>query len=285
MIKLLFLINLLFISLPSIAWNENTNASPRSRAMGGAGVCLKDQYSLSVNQAAISSLGGTSFSSSFESRFINSGISNKSILISSEFNKLGTFGLAVNSFGLKNYTENKFGIAFARNFGERVSIGMQINYLSTVLGENYGKTGTISAELGFLAQITPNISVAAHLFNPTRAAIASKYNEFAPTVLKFGILYKLNSRLIFTSDAEKSSNVTKPVIKAGLEYNAIKGLFLRAGFSGNPLENSFGIGYHTGNLKTDLFVAFNSRIGYSSGIGIAYILKSKTKAVLSSDQP
>jgi hypothetical protein len=284
MIKLLLFSYLLFLSIQSLAWNENTNASPRSRAMGGAGVCLKDQYSLSINQAALASVGGASFSSSFESRFISSGISNKSILISSDFNKLGSFGLAVNSFGLKNYAENKFGLAYARNFGEKISIGMQINYLSTVMGENYGKSGTISSEIGFLAQITNNLSVGAHLFNPTRASISQKQNEYAPTVLKFGFLYKINSRLIFTSDAEKSNNVTKPLLKAGIEYNVIKGFFLRAGISSNPIENSFGFGYQTGNLKADLFVAFNTRVGYSSGIGIAYSLKSKAKADLTSEQ-
>lgn len=277
--KYFILILVLLCNSYTFAWNENTNASPRARGIAGAGVCLKDPYALSLNQAGIVGTKGYSLATSFESRFISSGISNKALFLSANYGKTGAFGLAVNSYGLKNYSENKIGLAYARSFGEKISLGMQLNYMSTVLGENYGKSGTVSAEVGIQAAITNNISIGAHLFNPTKVKISSNGNEFAPTVLKFGFLYKVNAKLFITSEAEKSSNVTKPVIKAGVEYNAIKGLYFRAGVSGNPMGNTFGVGYYTGNLKADVFVAFNSRVGYSSGIGLAYVFKTNNQEV------
>jgi hypothetical protein len=76
--------------------------------------------------------------------------------------------------------------------------------------------------------------------------------------------------VFITTEGEKSSNVSRPVLRTGIEYNAIKGLYLRAGVSNNPNQNNFGVGYNFGNFRTDVFVSFNSNIGYSSGIGIVY---------------
>jgi hypothetical protein len=274
--EIVFVLLFLFIPLINFGWTENPNASIRSKAMGGAGVCLTDAYSLSTNQAGLGFFNTSFVATSFDTRFISSGISNKAFLAGIPINNLGMVGLQFNSYGTKNYSENKVGIAYSKAFGERVSCGLQLNYLNTVIGDIYGKSGTVSAEAGVLVKVTNQLSLGVHLFNPTRAKIASNTLEYAPTVLRLGFLYEFNKKVFITGDVYKSNQSMKPGGGLGIEYIIYNGLYLRTGVSSNPIQNTFGVGYVVGNLKADIYAGFNYRLGYSSGVSLSYSFKKSS---------
>ncbi|MCC7051558.1 MAG: hypothetical protein IT239_07265 [Bacteroidia bacterium] len=268
---------IIFFLLPFAvrAWVENPNGSIRSKGMAGAGICLADAYSLCNNQAGMAKANSLFAATSFDSRFIGSGISNKLITVGAPIKNNGVLGVQINSFGTKNYSENKFGLAYAKSFGKRIDIGLQLNYLSTVIGDIYGKKGMLAAELGIVTKLTNELSIGAHIFNPTKSSISKKYSERIPVILKMGFLYQFNQKLFLTGDVGKSTTSVKPFICAGIEYRIINDFYLRTGVSTYPMQNSFGAGYSFGSFKADIYAGFNTRIGYSSGVALNYNLAQK----------
>ena len=58
-------------------------------------------------------------------------------------------------------------------FGENFSAGIQLDYLTTKIGEGYGNNGVVAGEFGLQAKPLKNLTIGAHIFNPSRAKIIS----------------------------------------------------------------------------------------------------------------
>lgn len=263
-----------------LAWGDNQPMGARSLGMANATVTLSDIYAAQNNQAGLAYIKGFSVGTGFESRFFVPGLSNKSLALAIP-TKFGVLGATVNSFGLKNYAENKFGLAYARNFGDAISFGMQLDYLNTVIGDIYGKSGTVAAEVGIIAKLTKSLSIGAHLFNPAKARVANYNKEKAPTIYKIGLRYDFSDKFFVSAEGEKSSAQKKPIFKAGLEYNFYKNFYARTGISGNPHLTSFGLGINLKQLKADMSVSYNNVLGYSSGLSLSWQLFKKQEVTIS----
>lgn len=258
------------------AWTDNFGAGARSAALGNASVTLSDIYAAQNNQAGLAGVKSLSGGFYYENKFLTKDLSAKGALLALP-TKSGVFGLTVNSFGGKNYKENKLGLAYGKSFGDVISAGIQLDYLGTSIGEGYGKSSAFTVEAGLQARLLKNLFVGAHIFNPVRAKVADYNNEKAPTILKFGLRYNFSDKLFLCSEVQKDIDL-KPVIKAGIEYQIVKDFYLRAGVSTNPVQNSFGFGYKAKYFKIDVAAAYHQTLGYSPQIALSFNLGEKSPA-------
>lgn len=267
-VTLIFLpVFILLLNRPLSA-NENYPLGSRAAAMGNAAVALSDIWSVHHNQAGLASIFAIRAGFHSENKFMvpEFGLQAFALAIPT---KPGTLGVSYTYFGFSKYNESKLGLAFGRMFGERISAGIQINYIYTYIAEDYGDTGSLTVEGGFIAQPADGLFIAAHVYNPIGTEIKTYYDEPVPTILSFGLAGYLSERLLIAAEAEKELD-HRVVFKAGLEMSFLGSLYLRTGLSSRPVQSSFGIGYVFGKLAADLAFTNHQVLGFTPHLSVSY---------------
>jgi len=266
---------LLLISSLLQAANDNLPVGARSAGMAHASICVDDVWAVQHNQAALASLKNIEAGVFSQMVYPNSKVLMNAVAIASPF-KFGVISGSFNRLGFKNlYNETKYGIGYSRQFGKSISAGMQLNYLSTFIGDNnYGKRGTISVEVGFMAEVVKNLKLGVHVFNPTRSKTAQYNNERVPTIIKMGLQYSFSEKVFTTVEVEKDV-LNKPILKIGAEYRIVKEIYLRGGLSTNPSLNAAGFGIELKKFNLDFAAAFHPQMGVSPQIGLRYRFEKK----------
>ncbi len=252
-----------------IAGIGNPLLGGRSAGLAHASVTLSDLWSVSNNQAGLAWVEKTAFGAYYENRFGLEDLALKGAAVAIPLGS-GGIGLSVQQFGASFYNETKYGLGYGQQLGEHFSLGVQLNYLRIFFAENYGSKGILNAEIGLMADVTEKLKIGAHLFNPTTAELADFDNERVPTIFRLGAQYAFSDDLFIVSEVEKDVDFPGSV-KVGVEYQAIKNLFLRAGVSTNPFRNSFGFGYQWKGVQLDVAASYHEVLGYSPQVSFGYI--------------
>ena len=256
---------LLSIPLPG---NENYPLGSRAAAMGNASVAISDIWSVHHNQAGLASLSAFQIGIHHENRFRVPEFGLQALALALPV-RYGTIGLSYTYFGFSRYNESKVGLAFGRKFGERISAGVQVNYLYTYIAEDYGDFGNLTVEGGVIAEPVDGLFIAAHLYNPTRSVMTTYYDEPVPTILRFGLAGFLGNNILAGVEAEKELD-HKPVFKAGIEIGLPGSLYLRTGIASDPVQSSFGLGWVIGRLAADIAFTNNQRLGLTPHFSVSY---------------
>ena len=265
----------------SKAGNENFPVGARSSGMGNASVSLSDVWSAHHNQAGLGFVRDISAGAYYENRFLIKALSIKGGVIALPV-KGGTFGFCISNFGYSLYHENKYSLSFAKAFGNKLSAGIAMDYLTTKIGEGYGSKGVLAAEFGIQAKPLKGLTIGAHVFNPTRAKLADYNNERLPTIIRLGCDYNFSENVTVAVETEKDI-AQKAIFKAGIEYKPVKELYLRAGIGTNPTLTSFGFGLNLKSIKIDISANYHQTLGFSPQVGLTYIFKKETKKTNETD--
>lgn len=266
----IILLSILIVS-SSQAWNENNPIGARSSGMGNASVSFGDVWSAHHNQAGLGFVRDISAGAYYENRFLLKEISIKGGVVALPV-KAGTFGLTISNFGYALYHENKYSLSFAKAFGDKLSAGVAIDYLTTKIAEGYGSKGVFAAEFGIQAKPLKGLTIGAHVFNPTRSKIADYNDERLPTIFRLGGDYNFSEKVTVAVETEKDMS-QKAIFKAGIEYKPVKEFYLRAGIGTNPTLTSFGFGINLKNFKIDVSGNYHQTLGISPQLGLTYIFK------------
>ena len=248
---------------------DNVCIGARSAAIGNASVTLADFWSVHNNQAGMASYKKIAVGVYYENRFLVKETGLKCLSVIIPVKKAGVFGLNVSNFGYNLYNESKVGLAYAMAFGERFSAGVQLDYIYTHIGENYGNKGLVTFEVGLRTKIIKNLVIAAHVFNPANFRLAAHNRERIPLIYKIGLSYSFTDKAIVATEVEKDMNF-KPVFKVGFEYKVVKPVYLRIGFNTNPTLISFGAGFEFHKFKLDISASRHPALGFSPQASFIY---------------
>jgi len=257
------------------AANDNLPVGARSAGMAHASICVNDVWAVQHNQAALANLKNPEVGVFSQIVYPNSKVLMNAVAVASPF-KYGVISGTFTRLGFKNlYNESKYGLGYSRQFGKAISAGMQLNYLSTFIGDNnYGSRGTVAVEAGFIAEVIKNLRIGVHVYNPTRSKTAQYNNERVPTILKMGLQYTFSDK-VFTSVEVEKDIANKPILKIGAEYRIVKEVYLRGGLSNNPSLNAAGFGIELKKFNLDFAAAFHPQMGVSPQIGLRYRFEKK----------
>ena len=264
--------NLVLLLPLSILWlqvlqaaNDNHPYGGRQAGMGNAAVAVYDFWAMSHNQAGMSKIQSPTAGIYFENRYLVKEMGLGAAAFALPVNT-GVFGLNLSYFGYSQYHESKIGLAYAHRFGDRLSAGLQFNYMYTFVGgELSNATGNVTFEAGVIYELLPGLNIGAHVFNPSRSKLASVdnlYDEYIPTIFRLGMAYSFSEKILLSIETEKDID-RKPVFKAGGEYRMADRFFIRGGIGTNPAQNAFGFGIYTGTFTIDLSASFHQILGYS----------------------
>lgn len=266
--KHLFLAAFIGLSI-AVSATDNPPLGARSQGMAGCGTALhNDVWGVQNNIASLADLESFSAGIFYESRFMMSELGMKAFAAGMPM-KFGTFGLNVSSFGYSQYGEMKAGLGYSKKLGERFSMGVQLDYFNTRIGENYGSSSAVGGEIGILAEPVKNLTVGLHLFNPTRSKLNGNLTERIPTIMRFGLSYKFSDQVFVIAEAEKDVDY-KTTFRGGLEYRPLPAFYIRAGAASNPGLVAMGFGVVMKKFRLDIASSFHSQLGFSPSVGLQY---------------
>jgi hypothetical protein len=263
---------LLFISillaLAPVVLHGQVTAGARSASLAGASASLDDEWSVLNNQAGMAFLNTVHAGVFYESRFLVPGLGDKGLGVTAPVGR-GAFGLSFRSFGFNLYSDSRAGLAYAIKLDEKLSIGVQANFHRIRIAEGYGTAQAVTIEGGAIYRMTDRLTIAAHLFNPTRSQIADFNEERMVSVLKGGASYLFGNKVRLLSEIRKPSD-RKPAIVAGVEYQVVETFSVRIGAGSNPGLTSFGLGWQIQSWRIDASSSYHAILGFSPQISLAY---------------
>ena len=185
--------------------------------------------------------------------------------------KFGCLGLSFNQFGSSKLNENKFGLAYAKDFGRYLQIGLQLDYLILKIGNDYGTFNAVTFELGIQSQVTDKLTLGTYIFNPIHFSFKQTLNhEKIPIVFRFGLAYQFTKDFVGQCEIEKNTEHEGVSLRGGLEYEAFKHFYIRAGVQTNPGLLTFGLGYSIRFARIDVAGQLHNVLGPSVQIGLVF---------------
>ena len=245
------------------AGGEIFTAGARQAGMGRTSVSITDFWSVQNNQAGIALLDRIGVGLYYQNQFQLSQLSQKAIAVVVP-SKIGVLGLSFTHFGYELYNDIKIGLAYARSFGPYFRIGLQLDYLRTSLGENYGSKSNVTFELGVQSNLTNNLTIGAWVFNPIQVKLADYADEYIPVIFKLGMGWNIDNGLLVNIEAEKNTAFQAILLRAGVEYALKEKFFFRGGFSTAQEIFSMGFGMQFKILRIDLSAIMHNTLGFSS---------------------
>lgn len=261
-INLLLTALLLLHGVQLFAGGEFPVIGSRQAGMGRSSVALTDFWNLQNNQAGIALIEDFGVGIYYESQFGLNQLSTKSAAFLAPTN-IGVLGLTFNYFGYSLYNDMKIGLVYARSFGQYLRVGLQLDYIQTTLGDDYGSTSNVTFEIGIQSDITEQLTIGAWVYNPIQVKLADFDNEKIPAILRFGVAWEIIDGFIATFEAEKNTNFQPILIRGGLEYGIKEKFYFRGGFSTQKEIFSMGFGFNFKPVRFDISAVMHESLGFS----------------------
>lgn len=267
-VKYYFLFFLLIpFSLKAI--HDPVTIGAASTGMGTIGVVGTNFHSLHNNQAALAFLKQSGVAIDYNQGFISDqNLSIKSIGFALPTD-WGTMGINLKYQGFQLYNEQKIGLAYGKSLGKRLAVGVQLDYLRTFIGNDYGTAQALSFEIGVYSKLSENLELGAHIFNPVGASIGRDYKEPIPMAFKLGLLYHIDKNLRIATEVEKVLE-QKINLKFGLEYEIGSYFISRIGLATQPTLFTFGFGVHYKRLLFDIGTAYHQTLGFTPSLSLLF---------------
>ena len=254
---------ILFSCFSLISFSQHYDA--KSNALGGCGLMQNSVWSNFTNQAGLAAINQFTIGVGTENSFGLKELSTHTAVFALPVNG-GVFGLSVAYTGFELYNESKIGLAFAKKLSDDFNVGIQVDYLGIYVDGGTNNHNNFTFEIGAQKRLMRELTLGAHIFNPI--GVKLNEDENIPSIFKLGLRYDANDKVaIFTEGELESEQNAK--LKLGLEYKIIKQLQLRAGFSTNPAQNTFGLGYTLNNIQLDVAVKRHQLLGYSPQFSVS----------------
>ena len=269
--RLYLLLIIIFLGNNVFAHDVISPIGGRATAMGGCSVASKGLWGIQNNPAGLAGLEHISLGLYYENRWMLPETAFKCGTFALPVNNFGTIGLSFNQFGGSKYSENKFGLAYAKAFGQYLQIGLQLDYLSIRMDDNYGKQSAVTFELGIQSQVTDKLTLGTYIFNPIEIALKQTINqEKLPIVFRFGASYLFTKGFTGQCEIERNTAHDGISVRGGLEYEALKNFYLRAGLQANPGILSFGLGYEISIVQINVAAQLHQQLGNTIQVGMIF---------------
>lgn len=242
----------------------------RQAGLNHCSVALSDFWSVQNNQAGMALIKNMSVGVAYENRFLvpHLGTANLALIYPLKY---GNMGLSMSYFGYALYHKMKIGLSYARSFGHRLRIGIQLDYLQTGLGDIYGSRSNVTFEMGVQSDVTEHLTFGAYVYNPIRVKFSDYANEKIPVVFRFGLAYHFSNKLLTTAEIEKNTDFQPIILRGGIEYNVKKQFFFRVGFGTAQDIFSFGFGWYKKHMQFDIGTTMHQSLGFSPQTSFVFV--------------
>ncbi|MEZ4687833.1 MAG: hypothetical protein R3B47_17750 [Bacteroidia bacterium] len=145
------------------------------------------------------------------------------------------FGLGLTTFGFENYNTYRVSAAYGIEALENFHLGARVHYQAlNVTG--YSSGSAFVADLGFLAEITPELTFGGRAHNINQAKLNTSTGEdVLATTLAVGLAFRPNENVLLAVDVEKNE-LLPASLRLGAEYQLHPMIAARVGAHTQPLR-------------------------------------------------
>ncbi|NMC38655.1 MAG: hypothetical protein GYA41_10065 [Bacteroidales bacterium] len=267
-ISVSLLLFFLFLKSSGIDGYRYVAGAPES-GMAGSCVMKPDFWSSFYNQASLPFIRTRTFGINYDNRFClkELGTGTAGLIFPSG---RATLGVVCSHFGYKDFRRQSAAIACGLKLSGKTSAGIQIDYFRESFPGTENKTNSVTFEGGLLFDVTENIRLGMHVFNPVPNSLRKNSLHSG---LSAGAGIQLN-KLFFASAEVGMVTGEKIVIMTGIEYSAAENIRIRGGFRSENNSFSFGFGYEYRHVRLDLGFASHDRLGITSSASMILQFKN-----------
>jgi hypothetical protein len=266
-LRVCLLIPLYLITCCGYASGEFIATGP-SAGMAFASVTARDVWSACNNPAGLAYMKKWNAGLSLQNNYLLKELYMKAAMLSIPVWK-GSIGLCFQHQGFDLYGELKAGLTYSMRLTKKFSLGARLNYTRISQGEGYGCFNILSFDAGAQFAASDHLEVGVLIINPIAVKITMNSSERLATQMSIGIDWEIANGLKTALQVDKDL-INKPVIRAGVEYQIARPLFIRTGLIINTLIVTAGTGFEAGAFRVDLSCSYHPTLGYSPGISVSY---------------
>ncbi len=266
--KLVFFTGVFFLSNLILSQGVYTTGA-RNLALSNATVAHSDEWFYFNNPGAIQDIKKFSVGVSYENRFLLREMQSESVVGVIPLKK-GILSIGSQIYGYTQFRSFKTGVGYALPLAEFLSAGVQLNYQGVRLNQNYGNANAMTAEFGVLSKLNKKVSIGFSIFNIGSAILDDYEYDRYSNEMRLGVRYQLSNKVMFLSEIEKNSEYPLNV-KFSTEYLPADNVYLRGGFSLQPVSYSFGLGYvFAKSVMLDFGTSYHQFLGWSPAVSCSY---------------
>ena len=177
----------------------------------------------------------------------------------------GSVGIGAMTYGFELYRESRLAFGFSYKYLNRFFGGIAADYHNVAI-KGYGSAGTFYIDAGVLIYITDYIRWGFSIHNLNHASLGN-YEDQIPVILNTGTSIDIPGNLTLDVALEKDIRYNASIM-FGLDYQLIKYLSLRSGFSNEPSRFTAGVGIHYSLLNLDYAVFTHIDLGLTHQAGL-----------------
>jgi hypothetical protein len=231
-----------------------------------------DVFSFIVNQASLAGLKNIAAGIYGERRFLLTELNNYTAAIGLPTHS-GNVGMKAVYSGFSEYSETQLGLAYARNLGSKMDIGVQFNYTGIRIA-GYGNASAISFEAGGIFHLSDKLHTGFHINNPVGGKFGKDQQEKLPSVYTMGWGYDASAKFFFNLELVKEED--QPInVGAGLQYQFIPQLLVRAGMSSATSTAWIGFGFQFTSIRVDVAASYHPQLGMTPGLLLLFNAQPK----------
>lgn len=231
-----------------------------------------DVFSVAGNQAALAQIKDPAIGVYGEKRFLLSETNFYSAIIALP-TKQGNFAFQADYFGFKNYNESQLGIAYARNVGNKLDLGIKFNYYSFRI-PGFENPSAVNFEIGAIAHLSAKLNARIHFYNPMGGTLSKTENDKLSSIYSFGMGYQASESFLVSAEIVKQEDL--PVnVNVAVQYNFAKQLFARFGIASQNESPFAGAGVSWDNFRIDVSASYHPQLGLSPGLMMIINFKQK----------
>jgi len=260
---------LLFIITVSFSFNYNIaqyNAGAKQIALSNSDIALSnDVFALFNNPAGLAQMNWREAGIYYSpAPFGLTELSNGFVAYNEPFS-FGSVSLGATTYGFELYRETKFILGISYNYQNKFFVGAAVNFHNLSI-KNYGSDLACYLNIGGLAYLSPELRLGFYFHNLNYATFGSDEDQI-PAVISSGLSCDILSNLRFNLAFEKDIKYPFSFLM-GLDYDIIRYLSLRTGFSTEPSRYTAGIGINYSIFSIDYALFTHSDLGLTHQAGI-----------------
>ncbi|MBO4581479.1 MAG: hypothetical protein J5701_04235 [Bacteroidales bacterium] len=259
-----------FVVSVSRADNQKSILGAKAKGKAEVSVAACDFWACNNNQAALGFYTSYAAGICYENRFLTQFTSVGAVAVVCPVNKAGVFSACVQLSGAGGFNQVQAGVAYSRAFGKYIGVGLQFDYLLNYFGESYyGYSHGFTFEAGIYGKVTPDLSLAFHVYNPARLRMmcSGAVKEYIPTLFRLGAEWHVGKNCELSAEVSKGLD-TRFNGALAVEYAFASYLSLRAGMRMPDFVFSIGLGFRIKAWTIDVSSSYHTVLGYSPQISL-----------------
>lgn len=243
---------------------------PSSSSLAETSVANTQNYSAFTNPSTLGYIAVSEFGFQVENKYLINELSTKSVQLALKSKYLNT-SITFSHLGYSLYHEMLIGACFARNFGDKFSLGLAFNYYTAFYHASNSYRGAIVPQVGLTTKLSSKFSIGFSVFNPIQSTIKSEYTiKRIPSIFSLGTEYFFSPEFVWRTqiDKELSSNYR---FASAFEYKMLKSATVKLGAYGSEyLVPCVGLGIKISTFHIDLNCETHPILGLTTFVGIKY---------------